>query len=354
MASMALWLSGCGRLLGPKVTLGPGEIVRGRALYNDVITATNAEQTLDLIVRQRYGEASGLLSVSSVTTNPHATATTAGQFGIGPEANFSGNLVPLSLGLTYEESPTITYAPVQGERYAKALLSPVGLEMLVLLLGMERAPHQLISILVKQINGLQNPIFAPPAARAAFQESTALLARLSGAGQATWTSASTKNGAFALVIHDYAPGNREAVADLLRRWGLPASLARGDRDVVLPLILAVGTLSEPGLAVQTRSVYDLLEMAGSSVEAPPDHVARGLVDPGPDATSPLRDVLRIRSSRQRPSESLVAVVHHGYWFYIAANDGPSKLAFRLFQTLINMRLAEAIPPSLPTLTIPVK
>ena len=40
-AAAILCLSGCGRFLGPRATLGPGSIVRGRELYNQVISDTN-------------------------------------------------------------------------------------------------------------------------------------------------------------------------------------------------------------------------------------------------------------------------------------------------------------------------
>jgi hypothetical protein len=350
----ALWLSGCSRFLGPRATLGPGAIVRARGLYNQVISDTNNQQTLQLIVRSRYGEPTGLLSVASVTANMRTTATANSEFGVGPTANFQGNLVPLTLGLAYEENPTIAYTPVQGERYAKSLLSPIGLDMLVLLLSMERAPHQLLAILVKQVNGLQNPMYGSPQASAAFQDSVALLARLERVGQATWTSTSTKDGAFALVIHDYAPANRNVVRDLLRTWGLPASLAQGDRDIVLPVNLAVGKVTKPELNVQTRSIYDLIEIAANSVEVPPEHIAQGLADSGLEGLSPFRGGLRIQSSSSYPStDVLVAVRHRGYWFYIPADDGPSKLAFRLLQMLIGMRMVEGSPQTTPALTIPV-
>src|SRR5262249_9497789 len=160
--------------------------------------------------------------------------------GIGPSENYKGNIVPLSVALAYEENPTIAYSPVQGERYAKSILSPLGLDVLVLLVGMERAPHQLISLIVRQINGVQNPMYGPAQARAAFQDSITLLARLEDAGQATWVSTSTKDGGtFALVIHDYAPANREVVGDLLRIWDLP-SLGKKDGDIILPVNLAFG------------------------------------------------------------------------------------------------------------------
>ena len=144
------------------------------------------------------------------------------------------------------------------------------------------------------------------------------------------------------------------VRELLRKWGLPASLAQGDRDIVLPLNLAYGRATEPELNVQTRSVYDLIEIAASSVEVPPEHAAQGLADQGLDELSPVHGLLRIRSSPNAPStDVLVAVRHRGYWFYISADDGVSKLTFRLLQALIGMRLVEGTPQTIPTLTIPV-
>jgi hypothetical protein len=344
----------CSRVVGPRSTLGPGAIVRGRGLYNEVISNTNNEQTLEQIVRARYGEASGLLSVGSVTANLRAGSTANAQFGVGSSSNYQGNIVPLALGLTYEENPTIAYTPIQGERYARAILSPVGLDVLVLLAGIEHAPAQLVSILVKQVNGLQNPMYGPPEARAAFKASVDLLQRLQDAGQATWTTTSTKASAFAVVIHDYAPGHRDVVRKLLKRWDLPASLSRGDRRIVLPLNLSVGGTNRPELNLQTRSVYDLIELAASCVEVPAEHVALGFPDPSLDGVSAPRGFLRIESSPNAPSKvALVAVRHRGYWFYIAADDGPSKVAFRLLQTLIGMRLYEGTPQTIPTLTIPV-
>src|SRR5512136_1209895 len=102
----ALGIAGCGRVFGARATLGPGAIIRGRGLYNEVITATNNEQTLAQIVRARYGEPAGLLSVASVTANLRAAETTNAQFGIGPSSNYSGNIVPLSVGVAFEDNPT--------------------------------------------------------------------------------------------------------------------------------------------------------------------------------------------------------------------------------------------------------
>jgi len=101
-------------------------------------------------------------------------------------------------------------------------------------------------------------------------------------------------------------------------------------------------------------VYDLIQLAAIAVQVPAEHVELGLPDAGLDELSPAEGFLKIQSSRERPSSDvLVKVLHHGWWFYIPASDGPSKSGFRFLQTLINMRLVEAGPQSIPTLTIPV-
>ena len=288
MMAGLLLVCGCSRLLGPKATLGPGSIVRGRGLYNEVITQTNNEQTLELIVRARYGEPIGLLSVVSVTANLRASSMLGTQIGFGPSANYQGSLVPLSAGVAFETNPTISYVPVQGERFAKSILSPIDVEVLGLLLSTERDSLRLMSVLIKQMNGLRNSMLDPPASRVAFQESIYRLARLQSAGQAGWAGSETSPGSLTLVIHDYAPTNVDVVRELLRMWGLPDSLARQGHDIVLPVKLAFGNGSTPQLNVQTRSVYDLIQLAATAVQVPAEQIELGLPDAGLDELSPHR------------------------------------------------------------------
>ena len=50
-------------------TLGPSSLSRGRMAYNEVLTETNAEQCLALIVKARYGQISTILAVSSINAS---------------------------------------------------------------------------------------------------------------------------------------------------------------------------------------------------------------------------------------------------------------------------------------------
>ena len=119
-------------------SFGPRALNKGRPAYNEAIASTNAEQLLAWIVKMRYGMTSSLLTVASITANIRFSAEGKLEVGIGSSENFAGNLVPLSGGVSYDESPTIQYLPVQGEKHLRQLLAPIPLDLLVLLV---RHPH---------------------------------------------------------------------------------------------------------------------------------------------------------------------------------------------------------------------
>jgi len=79
--------------------VGPTTLGAGRGAYNDVIARTNAEQMLALIVRLRYSDPIGLITVASVTANLRFSARAAGEAGIGAQSSYAGNLVPFSAGV---------------------------------------------------------------------------------------------------------------------------------------------------------------------------------------------------------------------------------------------------------------
>jgi len=62
LIACALELCGC-------AVIGPRAISGGRGIYTEVINTTEDEQILRMIVRMRYDETVGMLTVSSVTAN---------------------------------------------------------------------------------------------------------------------------------------------------------------------------------------------------------------------------------------------------------------------------------------------
>jgi hypothetical protein len=113
LAFVALAFAACTQ--GGCAWLGPQSIRSSRAAYNDAIIATNSEQLLSTIVSMRYGEPTSMLTVSSITASMHVGAAGGAELGFGRASNYAGNLVPLTAGGSYEDDPTISYTPLQGE-----------------------------------------------------------------------------------------------------------------------------------------------------------------------------------------------------------------------------------------------
>ena len=134
-------LSGC-------AVVGPRSISMGRATYNEAINVTADEQILLAIVKGCYGETFSLLAVSSVAANVSFRVNAGAEVGIGSQENYAGNLVPFSGGVAYEENPTISYVPVQGEKYLHQLLSPIPIRTLLLFLRIHAADKAQYSIVL--------------------------------------------------------------------------------------------------------------------------------------------------------------------------------------------------------------
>jgi len=341
-------VSGCG-------IVGPAVLSRGRPAYNEAIARTDDEQMLMAIVHSRYGETGSLLAVTSITANLRVGATLGAEVGIGADDSFSGNLVPLSAGAVYEENPTISYAPVQGEQYLKQLLSPIPLDLLTLLVRSLETRGGVLQLLVSRVNDLTNPDFvASPDAQpdARFARLVELLVTLHQAGVAVWVQDPEQSSGFALAIHDTGGAHDREVAELLALLGLPQP-RDGSRRLVLPVASERARSESTELTLTTRSVYDLVEILAASIDVPETHGREGLSLSYPPLGAAGRN-LHIRYSEKKPKRALVRVEYRGSWYYIDETDQPTKEAFRLVSALWAVSIASATQhlQKAPVLTLP--
>ena len=341
--------AGCG-------LIGPPSIRGGRPAYNDAIVATNNQQVLAMIVRMRYGEPAGLLAVSSVTANIQIRANAGGEFGIGTESNYKGNLVPLSAGFAYEENPTISYTPVQGERYMRQLLAPIPLDLAMLLLHSLRNSPQAVTLLVRSINGMRNPDFLwSPSMEAdpRFARLVELLAGMARQGRVIWGQEAGSDSSFALAITGGEGALDPQLAELFGLLGFDTPEDRGG-VITLPVQLGIGKPGRPAIRLETRSLFDLFQIAAASVDVPEEHVESGVAQQLPPP-GPVGQSIQIRRSKGRPDGAIAEVRHHGWWYSIDATDTASKLTFRIVESLISVRIADTVDhlKATPVLTVPV-
>ena len=138
---------------------GPTRLPPDRFDYNQAISRSANEQMLLNLVRLRYSEIPVFLAVSSVLTQ-YSYAATVGVRGSGG-ASFGDPLwqVGASGNFVYIERPTITYAPLTGDDFAKQLLKPIPTEMVFSLVSSGWPPRGLLIMTLFRLNDNLNMAF---------------------------------------------------------------------------------------------------------------------------------------------------------------------------------------------------
>jgi hypothetical protein len=331
--------------------VGPESVRSGRPAYNDAILATDDAQLLQNIVRVRFADNVGFLAVSSILANVNVTAAGSVDVGVGPSANYLGNLVPFRGALSTEQNPTITYTPVSGDNFLRQFVSEIPLERAILIITSAPDRAQAWREIVRRVNNLDNPDFPEAPALVVdprFEEVAHLAEILQRRGFLSWARLGGGQSGFAIVLHGYSRANSREVARLLELLDIPKPDREG-ADVVIPVQLAVGSPTPGAIVIETRSVFDLLRLAAARVEVPEG--ARGAVrfaTPGPAGQG-----IRIRSSATAPPDPRVATQYRGRWYYIDDEDDASKKWFNRMQLLVNAQLPDTAAAAAPLLTVPV-
>ena len=335
--------------------IGPQSIANGRAAYNQVINQTEDQQLLMAIVRNRYGETISMLAVTNVTANIRFAAGAGVEFGVGRRENYETNLTPLSGEIAYEESPTISYEPIVGEEQFDRLMSPVPLSVLVIFARSVRSSRLPFLMMTRSINDLRNPDFI----RSPLSESDPrfvrlidLMINLNDTGHLDWVRDPREGAEFDLVVRDRPPRRTQEIHELLALLGQPRK-AITSKPIILPVYHAIDEPESGGVAMNTSSIFDLLEILSASIDVSEEHRKSGLAIDYPAPGLAGREV-RILRAGQRPANASVAVKYRQSWFYIDETDQSTKLMFRILRTLWQDRIASTaqLQPA-PVLTIPI-
>jgi hypothetical protein len=112
---------------------------------------------------------------------------------------------------------------------------------------------------------------------------------------------------------------------------------------------------EGELAVNSRSMLQILSAFASYVDVPKAHLDEHRALPVSGATPPgsAQDVARIHSGREQPADAYAAVFYRGYWFWIDDGDWQTKRA--LSAVMFFFTLGETGgTDKLPQVTIPAQ
>lgn len=123
--SISLVLLTCSSLLsGCQSWYGPSALTDTHPAYNQAMVNSLSHEMLLNLVRLKYRDRAYFLKINSIT----ASMSLKSNLGIK-----GGEFVTPNAGVAFSQSPTISYAPLDGEDFLKSLLSPIPLDAVLIM-----------------------------------------------------------------------------------------------------------------------------------------------------------------------------------------------------------------------------
>lgn len=351
---------------------GPLSVRGDRFNYNQAGAQSTREQLLLNIVRLRYREPIYVLEIGSMISS-HTLRADASFTGWRNNLNELENPALMAVygndkhatrqqgwgaGLGYTDSPTITYTPVQGEKFADRMMTAIPQTTIFQLCQSGWGIDQLLECCVQWINGIPNasntglreskrpadPRFGRVAALLRAAQDAGLLVFAIEAGQGDGKTVHLRAAPDPRGLEE----DRRELRELLGYSGGPVGS--------LKLVPAPFKTNPDELAMQTRSLLGVMSALARDVEVPEEHVKRGwAVDFGcqGEAMEEQPKWLQVRCSALPQGDAFAQVFYKGHWFYIDEADATSKGTFALLDYLFSLQQTEKAQDK-PVITVPAK
>lgn len=337
---VAVALCGC-------VSVPAERVNQDRMAYGDVIAESWKEQMLLNVVRLRYADAPVFLDVASII-NSHAVYGATGVSGSAARPpgfdSIGGEVVR-----GWANVPTVTYQPIMGDRFAKALLQPLPPSGVYQLLQGGWPAKLVLRTVVRSLNGVRNASMGR-SADPRFDEIVNVLGELQGAGLLSMNVEQKDDGG-ALVMGVPPPASEGSTtgpgAHLRDVLGLDPEAEQ------ITVHYGVFPRGPNELATMTRSMLELMLELGYGIDVPRSHEERGWASPARGTAEEARGsaLVHIRSGTERSLNAYASVYYEGYWYWIDQSDVSSKSVFTFLMILFS--LAETGQQSVaPLVTVP--
>ena len=360
VAAAIVWCVGCALLGGIVVAgggfggIGPSTINHDRFDYTEAIATSWKQQMLANIVKLRYGDTPVFLDVVSVI-NQYSLEAAMDLRLTWVEPHISvGDSQSTGASARYTDKPTISYAPLSGERFARSLMKPIPPPAVLSLIQAGYPIHAVLRVCVHSINGIRNRYGGAARAHGADPEFYALLQRMrrvqdaGGMGMRVQKFGETEG--MVMTFREKAdPSPQPDITAIRQTLGL-AQDAKEFR-------VAYGAVAKDDkeIAILSRSMPEILIDIASYIQVPPEHVQQQRVNATMEQETvndqPVPPLMRILSAASKPDESFIAIPYGQHWYWIEDRDLRSKNLFASLMFVFSLTETEG-KEGAPIVTIP--
>jgi hypothetical protein len=320
--------------------MGAKQLRADRFDYGAAIGDSLKAQTLTNIVKLRYAEWPTFLEVNQLATSYSVDQSVSAKFSL--RTWFLGDNDQLEAGGVYrfQERPTVLYKPLSGPKFVKSILSPPSPAALFALIQTGWPADMILRMTVQSVNGhmnAHNEYGTGYRTEVEFARFVKLIRKVQRAQALMLDIKEEKGKAYITLGFRTRLLDEEALRDLEEVKGILGL----DPDAESYRVVWDVESSDPKkLAVQTRSIIQIMVALAAYVETPPGDVESGRaapLDPIPEENeSGLRALLHVRSGANEPKDAYIAVPYRGGWFWIEDTDAFSKRTFAYLQMLLSV------------------
>lgn len=327
-------------------TMGPQSIPRDRQGYSYAIGESWKEQTLLNIVRLRYADAPVFLDVSSIVASYAAEGQVDGSVTFPPHDSATPTLGGYG---RFTTKPTISYAPLTGDKFAQSLLRPIAPASVFQMIQAGYPADFILGATTRAINGHYNRSSGVNArqADADFTELTDRLRHVQRAEGLGMRIERRENGDATLLFFrgQAEPQLDQEVARVRELLGIRKSPE-------FNLVYGATARNDTEIALLTRSMLEILLDFSNCVDVPPEHIAQGRAFAGypPGQSDAPRRLATIHSGERAPEDAYAAVRYRNTWYWVDDTDMNSKRAFAFMMVFFSLAETGTSAPA-PVLTI---
>lgn len=323
--------------------------------FNIAAAKSNDEQLLLNMVRLHYFDRPYFLKIASINNQFSLRPS------IGAELEDAKNVTaPYSLirsltgSLSYQETPTISYTPLQGSAFTLQVLEPMSVSQLYTLIRSGWSVSRALRVTTQSLGPLENAISASRPTSKYIPEYKDFIhfveyLRFLERKRQVFISAKRINKKLVLEF-DFYPQTPPEIVKLLR-------LKHPKK------VLYIGQGNFPGrkdiIPIRLRSFIGIMYYLAKSVDSPIKDVKAGKIKLSryPDGKvfnwlNVTRGILYIHSSPNAPRDANIKVYYRGSWFWIADSDNDSKQTMSLINQIYALQSDDEQAKG-PVLTLPI-